>query len=58
MIDDREDRGLFTDGPFAETKEWTAGFWIFEAAGLDEALEPAAAGSKACHRRVEVRLFL
>ena len=58
VIDNRGDAGLFTDGPFAETKEWTAGFWIFEAADLDEAIELAAAGSKACNRKVEVRPFL
>jgi len=28
-----------TDGPFAETKEQLMGFWIIEAANLDEALE-------------------
>ena len=27
-----------TDGPFAETKEWLAGFWVIECADLDEAL--------------------
>ena len=41
-----------------ETKEHPAGFWIIEAAKLDEALELAAARSKACNRRVEVRPFL
>ncbi len=48
---------VVTDGPFAETKEWLSGFWIIEAADLDVALELAAAGSKACNRRVEVRPF-
>jgi hypothetical protein len=28
-----------TDGPFAETKELVAGFWIFEVESLDEAVE-------------------
>ena len=28
-----------TDGPFAETKEQLAGFWIFECDNLNEALE-------------------
>jgi hypothetical protein len=28
-----------TDGPFAETKEQLMGYWIIEAANLDEALE-------------------
>ena len=28
-----------TDGPFAETKELVAGFWILEVKSLDEAVE-------------------
>jgi hypothetical protein len=58
VIDGRNRDAIFTDGPFAETKEWLSGFWIIEAADLDEALVLAAAGSKACNRRVEVRPFL
>jgi hypothetical protein len=33
---------LTTDGPFAETKEVLGGFYLFEAADLDSALEVAA----------------
>ena len=58
VIDNRGGEALFSDGPFVETKEHVAGFWVFEAADLDEALKLAAAGSKACNRRVEVRPFL
>jgi hypothetical protein len=58
VIDGRGAEPLFTDGPFVETKEWLSGFWIVEAPDLDVALELAAAGSKACNRRVEVRPFL
>ena len=32
---------LTTDGPFAETKEVLAGYYVFEAADLDRALELA-----------------
>ena len=32
-----------TDGPFAETKEQVGGFYLVEAADLDQALELAAA---------------
>ena len=46
-----------TDGPFVESKEYLAGFWIIEATDLDVALKLAAAGSKACNRKVEVRPF-
>jgi hypothetical protein len=28
-----------TDGPFAETKELVAGFWIWQCSSLDEAIE-------------------
>ncbi len=58
VIDDRGAETLFTDGPFVETKEFVIGFWIIEAPDLDVALKLAAAGSKACNRKVEVRPFL
>lgn len=48
---------VFTDGPFAESKEWMGGFWIIEAADLDAALKWAAEGSKACAGKVQVRPF-
>ncbi|MCY1140061.1 YciI family protein [Actinoplanes sp. Pm04-4] len=57
VIDNRGEETLFTDGPFLESKEFIAGFWIFEAPDLDVALKLAADGSKACNRRVEVRPF-
>ena len=57
VIDNRHGEALITDGPFNESKEFLAGFWIFEAPDLDVALKLAAAGSKACNRRVEVRPF-
>jgi hypothetical protein len=58
VIDNRGGEGMVTDGPFLESKEYLAGFWIIEAAGLDVALKLAAEGSKACNRKVEVRPFL
>lgn len=58
VIDGRGEQPVFTDGPFIESKEHMAGFWIIEAPDLDVALELMAAGSKACNRRVEVRPFL
>jgi len=30
---------IVTDGPFAETKELVAGFWIWRVASIDEAVE-------------------
>ena len=57
VIDNRGGEALFTDGPFLESKEYLAGFWIIDAPDLDVALELAAEGSKACNRKVEVRPF-
>lgn len=39
---------LVTDGPFAETKEQLAGYYILDCADLDEALEWAAKIPTAC----------
>jgi hypothetical protein len=58
VIDNRDGKAMFTDGPFLESKEHLAGFWIMEAADLDVALKLAAEGSKACNRKVEVRPLL
>ena len=58
VIDNRGEEPIFTDGPFLESKEYLAGFWIIEAADLDVALKLATEGSKACNRKIEVRPFL
>jgi hypothetical protein len=58
VIDSRGGEPVFTDGPFVETKEHLAGFWIIQAPDLDVALKLAAEGSKHCNRKVELRAFL
>jgi len=58
VIDNRGEEAMFTDGPFLESKEYLAGFWVIEAADLEVARGLAAEGSKACNRKVEVRPFL
>ena len=58
VIDNRNGEAVFTDGPFVESKEYLAGFWVIEAPDLDVALKLAAEGSKACNRKVEVRPLL
>ncbi len=58
VIDNRGAEAVFTDGPFVESKEHLAGFWILEAPDLDVALKLATEGSKACNRKIEVRPFL
>jgi hypothetical protein len=57
VIDGRGKDPVFTDGPFLESKEFLAGFWIIEAPNLDVALKLAVAGSKACNRKLELRPF-
>jgi hypothetical protein len=57
VIDNRSGEALITDGPFLESKEYLVGFWVIEAPDLDVALELAAAASKACNRKIEVRPF-
>ncbi len=51
----REGRTLTTDGPFAETKEQLGGYYIVEAANLDEALKIAARVPSARWGSIEVR---
>ena len=58
VIDNRDGAAMFTDGPFLESKEYLAGFWIMEVPDLDVALKLATEGSKACNRKIEVRPFL
>ena len=58
VVDGRHGEPVFTDGPYLESKEHIAGFWIIEAPHLDAALRLAALGSKHCNRRVELRPFL
>ncbi len=44
-----------TDGPFAETKEQLAGFYLVDAKDLDEAIQIAAAIPPAREGSIEVR---
>jgi hypothetical protein len=58
VIDNRGETPIISDGPFLESKEFLAGFWIIEAADLDVALRLARDASKACNRKIEVRPVL
>ncbi len=49
---------LITDGPYLETKEHIGGFWILEAADMNEALAWGRKAVIACRAPVEVRAFL
>jgi hypothetical protein len=48
-------RTITTDGPFAETKETLGGFYLVEAADLDEAIAYAAMIPGAKYGCIEVR---
>ena len=49
---------LTTDGPYLETKEHVGGFWLLEAADMDDALAWGRKATVACRAPVEVRAFL
>ncbi len=54
----RDGEMLVTDGPFAETKEFVAGFDLLECADLEEAVEVAAKHPSSWFQTVEVRPFM
>jgi hypothetical protein len=51
----RDGETQITDGPFAETKELLAGYYLVEAGDLDTALEYAARMPNVAYGSVEVR---
>jgi hypothetical protein len=53
----RDGETLVTDGPFAETKEFLAGFTLLECADLHEAVEVAAKSPVSWFQAIEVRPF-
>jgi hypothetical protein len=55
MVAQRGGELLVTDGPFAETQEWIAGFAILECGSMDEALEIASRNPAAYYGRLELR---
>ena len=57
VVDGQGPEPVLTDGPYLESKEHLAGFWIIDAPDLDVALALAAEGSRACRGKVEVRPF-
>lgn len=54
----REGEPFVTDGPFAETKEFLAGFYLLEVSDLDQAVELAAKIPLLNVGRVELRPVL
>ena len=51
----RDGKTLTTDGPFAETREQLAGYYLIEAKDLDDALAIAARIPEAVRGSIEVR---
>lgn len=51
----RNGETLLTDGPFAETKEFIAGFDLLECADLDEAIEVVAKHASSWFGAIEIR---
>ncbi len=51
----RDGQLTVTDGPFAETKEMLAGFYLVDAKDLDEAIDIASGIPPAKHGTIEVR---
>ena len=51
----RNGRTMITDGPFAETKEQLAGFYLIDAATEDDALQIASKIPPAREGSIEVR---
>jgi hypothetical protein len=54
----RDGKRLTTDGPFAETKEQLGGYYLIEAANLDDAIGVAGKIPGARHGSIEVRPIL
>ena len=51
----REGKSLVTDGPFAETREQLGGYYVVEAADLDEAISIAERIPPARYGTIEIR---
>jgi hypothetical protein len=51
------ERRLVTDGPFAETKELVAGFWIWRVKSIDEAVEWVKRAPFGFDVEIEIRPF-
>ena len=58
VFDFRNGSELITEGPLYDHDEIIAGFWVIEAASIEEARALAAEGSKSCNRKVELRPLL
>jgi hypothetical protein len=58
VIDNRQGANMATGKPLFEAQENYSGFWLIQTTDLSSAQKLAFEGSKACHRRVELRPLL
>lgn len=58
LVSVRDGRTIASDGPFAEVKEYLAGFYLIECESIERAIEWAARAPDAEHGEVEVRPVL
>lgn len=58
LIDNRDSKGLTTEGSLFDAPEFYSGFWLIEASSDEEALQLAMEGSLCCNRRVELRPYI
>lgn len=57
-FDNRAGAGIVTEGSSLYGNEYQSGFWLINVPDADVAKELAAAGSRACNRKVELRALL
>lgn len=57
VIPQAEGERLVEDGPYLRSDHHVGGFWVLEAADMDEAVEWGRKASLACRAPVEVRSF-
>lgn len=58
VLDNRDGAAIVQPGSLYNEAEHYSGFWLINAESREKALELAAAGSKACNRKVELRPYL
>ena len=58
ILDNRAGAGIVHTGSLYNEAEHYSGFWLIQADDNETALQLAAAGSKACNRKVELRPYL
>ena len=58
VFDNRSGAGIRVNGPIADADDFMAGLWVIEAPSEIAAHQLAEEASRACNRRIEVRVIL